>query len=243
MAIAMPWFKFYPAEYLTDRKINELSFEERGILMSIWCLIVRQNEISLDTKLIAKQIGIEHKRLSKFWSNLEPFLSKTDTGYYSKRLRDEMEDYEEKANVFAERGRKAGIASAQKRATTSQQDVQQKANITSQQDVNQSDTDTDTDKNSTPLTPQGGATAGERNFAPGPTEPTEAREPEPKQSVTIKRSERSKKPPDPDVAAMLGGEGSQCYERFWKFVFIWPLEKHAKQRSMAQAWLEAYDLP
>ena len=115
--MSKPWFKFYAADYLTDRDINELTFEQRGILLSIWCLIARQNECSLDTKLIAKQIGIEHKKLLKHWSILEQFLVKTDTGYYSKRLLDETQSEEEKSIFFSKIGKIGGDAKAKKNSS------------------------------------------------------------------------------------------------------------------------------
>ena len=105
-----PWFKFYAAEYLLDPKIAALSFEHRGVLLTLWCLTSTQSVLSLDHKITAKQIGIDPRTLARLWVDLRHFFTETPEGFISPRMVAERE----KANVFKAFGEKGGRAKAEK---------------------------------------------------------------------------------------------------------------------------------
>lgn len=75
-----PWFKFYPADYLLDARVDALSLEAQGILVRLWCLCARDGGIPDDRKVVARRAGIQPKTLGKYWDDLRCYfrLESTD---------------------------------------------------------------------------------------------------------------------------------------------------------------------
>ena len=50
---------------------------------------------------------------------------------------------------------------------------------------------------------------------------------------------KPKKPEDQSLEQILGGKGSQTWERFWKTLNVWPRDKNPAPKTTALAWLKA----
>jgi uncharacterized protein YdaU (DUF1376 family) len=199
------WFKFYAADFLLDEKVAELPLEAQAILIRLWCVNLKSTLIPREVKIISKLSGVNVRMLTKYLPLLLQFFIETESGFYSERLRKEIEASEQKANVYKERGRKGGVAKAQKNSASSNS---QAVLVSSHQAVlNSTITDTDTDTDITPPTPPcGGAGDG------GGGDPLEA---------------------------MLGGQNSRTFTRFYKLVELWPHDRRGSLKKVAETWLKA----
>ena len=63
--MAQIWFKFWAKEYLSDSKVRCLSYEERGILQTLWAFAWEEGSLPNDPKLIANMLGIGVKSFPK----------------------------------------------------------------------------------------------------------------------------------------------------------------------------------
>ena len=49
-----PWFKFWATDYLCDPDVDELSLEEQGLLVRMWCVCSQRGSIPGDPEEIAR---------------------------------------------------------------------------------------------------------------------------------------------------------------------------------------------
>lgn len=61
--MAAHWFKKYAADYLSDSKILVLSFEQRGILETLWCFAWKDGGIPADQAQLARLLGLTPKAM------------------------------------------------------------------------------------------------------------------------------------------------------------------------------------
>jgi len=53
------------------------------------------------------------------------------------------------------------------------------------------------------------------------------------------KKEKPAKKAEPSLQEILGGKGSQTWERFWKMVAVWGRDKVPAPKALAHAWLAA----
>lgn len=56
--MAQLWFKFWAKEYLADAKIRSLTYEQRGILQTLWGFAWEEGSIPSDMKQVGMMLGI-----------------------------------------------------------------------------------------------------------------------------------------------------------------------------------------
>ena len=61
--MAAHWFKKYASDYLSDSKILVLSFEQRGILETLWCFAWKDGGIPADQAQLARLLGLTPKAM------------------------------------------------------------------------------------------------------------------------------------------------------------------------------------
>ena len=224
------WFPIWAADLMLDRKINDLEFHELGMLLKIWCLICRQTCISFEPKIIAKQIGCEWKIFKKTWPKLEQFLDKTESGFISNRMQEELSIANSNSNSKSRAGKASAEArKAKKREKQASEQAtypQQNGNTTSterQQKSNKSQSQSHSTENPNGFS-EGAATA------PPPPEP-EKPKPKPK---------KPDKPPkrDPGFFEILEGKGSQKYKMFWRTFGLWEDGTIHNHTTLAKTWIE-----
>jgi hypothetical protein len=182
MAQKMPWFKFYPSDYMRDPKVMALSFEAQGFLVKLWCLCSQEPGAYLPAspedspQLLAKLLGTNLAGIRRLWPQVSAFFVR-DTGvvtgqlpdnyqgttgvvFYSKRMRAEQEANEEYARKQRETAQKAGQASAAKRANARSTPVGNSVEVPDQRPFNharatesESDTESENVGGKPPTTP------------------------------------------------------------------------------------------
>jgi len=109
--MAAPWFKFYPADYLSDAKVRQLSRFHRSMLLDCWCIISQEGSIPSDPKELSLILGEGPKRCENFLkvaSKLFQNHPEDDSKLISNRLAKELEKYNQKVDRLRENGRKGG---------------------------------------------------------------------------------------------------------------------------------------
>ena len=57
-AMVLPWFKFFAGDFLADEGVTCLSFEERGVLVTLWAFAWREGSIPDDVIRVARMLGL-----------------------------------------------------------------------------------------------------------------------------------------------------------------------------------------
>lgn len=133
----LPWFKFYPADYLLDAKVDSLSIEAQGILLRLWCLCARDGAIPDDYKTLARRAGIPPNILGKSWAQVRTFFRSEGGLLLSDRMIREQASYGE----IAEKRKIAGASGGRK--------AQANARANRDQLLERSDSDSDSDRKDT----------------------------------------------------------------------------------------------
>jgi len=117
-----PWYKWYPKEFLADEKVQGLSPIAEVVYRRALDLMWQANACRLldDCLKLANALsrGMTPETFKKAWLEIQTpgyeLLKKTDCGkfLYSKRLRQQMEDIENKREKKVAAGKKGGQASA-----------------------------------------------------------------------------------------------------------------------------------
>jgi uncharacterized protein YdaU (DUF1376 family) len=106
--MGMPWFKFFGPEYLTDTKISLLPLEAQAILIRIFCVCSCNDFVPNCIKTVSNLIGVERRKLAKYWPVLMQFFTESDQGLYSKRLKSESDEYKKTVEKNRNNGQKGG---------------------------------------------------------------------------------------------------------------------------------------
>lgn len=72
----LPYFKFYPADWLSDRKVRRLSPEARSLYWDLLCVAWQEGGIPADAQelaLDAKHWGYSRRSFAKVWAEIEQF--------------------------------------------------------------------------------------------------------------------------------------------------------------------------
>ncbi len=56
--MVLPWFKFFAGDFLADEGVTCLSFEERGVLVTLWAFAWREGSIPDDVIRVARMLGL-----------------------------------------------------------------------------------------------------------------------------------------------------------------------------------------
>ncbi len=151
--MTIPWFKFYPADYLLDPKVDALPLEAQAILVRLWCIVSRDGEIPDDPKMVARRVGVPPQTMRTHWGKLRCFFdelppnplpnsrqtSEFDGGFNGIKLTSNRMVLEQtKYKEVIEKRRASGASGGAKR--------QANARILLQAKINQSETETEEER-------------------------------------------------------------------------------------------------
>jgi uncharacterized protein YdaU (DUF1376 family) len=92
-----PWFPFYATDWLTDRRVRDLSREARSCYIDLLCEIWNEGPIKDDYQYAARLLHEDPRHLRPIWLALRPLLFEVAPGLVSqKRLEDERANAIEK---------------------------------------------------------------------------------------------------------------------------------------------------
>lgn len=227
------WFRFYPAEYLLDSKVDSLSLEAQGILVRLWCVCARDGFLPSDLEEIARKALVPLDRLVINKRLLGDYFSRTEEDgevrYFSTRLSKELKDYKRK----------------QKAQSLAAQATNAKRWEGPNREVNRLAMASDTAKRHAKRLQKVIAIQNSEVITTPPT-PSPGVEPLGLTEVpTIaKRSTRGspkEKPSAPSVNDLLGGKDTPVAAAFWKAVGAWAKNRTQRLKDAAVLWRQIVD--
>ena len=106
--MGVPWFRFYPKDYLSDSKVKMLTREQRSILVDLWCYCAEDGGIPNNNQMVSRLLGESIEFVESVMPCLLPFFHVQGDRLVSLRLQDETQAYENKCTKLRENGCKGG---------------------------------------------------------------------------------------------------------------------------------------
>jgi len=87
-----PWFKFFPADFLNDSKVDALPLEAQAILVRMWCVLWAEESLPSDVEEIARKCKVRLAIMQLHMHKLmQFFVHKPDQTYVSVRMEKEKQ--------------------------------------------------------------------------------------------------------------------------------------------------------
>jgi uncharacterized protein YdaU (DUF1376 family) len=88
----VPWFKFFPADHLTDPDVDKLSLEAQAILIRMWSVVWLEGSIPGDVEELARKCKVRSAVMQMHFLALMPFfVPQADGTYGSERVEKERQ--------------------------------------------------------------------------------------------------------------------------------------------------------
>ena len=97
---AIPWFKFYAADYLTDRDVDNLPLEAQGILVRMWSVLCLEGSLPGDVEEIARKCKVRSKTMHMHADKLMQFFVRQQDGTYNS---DRMETERQRSGIISKK--------------------------------------------------------------------------------------------------------------------------------------------
>lgn len=224
------FMRLYTKEFLADSKVRALSREHRADLVDLWCHCDQEGSIPADAVAVGRLLGLTPAAARRTMEALCAFFredSDQPGRLFSPRHRRERAAREAEAEGHR-RGaettnrkrwgnRPEGEAPSESLGDRSATDkrLAEGSPVISQQSVVQ---------------PAVAGCGAQLPAAPAAPQPAKAR-----------ANRRGKVQPlqTQPLEVLLGGKGSQTWDRYWRTMGVWPREKNPAPKRTAMAWLEA----
>lgn len=163
---ALPYLKFYAADYLADTA-HLTTLEHGAYLLLIFTYWQRGESFRAnDERTLNKRLATVARLSNEEWASvretLSEFFNVCSTEWRHERIERDLVEVKDKANKCKNAGQARGMGlKGQKigiRSTDAQRTLSERS-ADAQRTLNHTDTDTDTDTDKTPLTPLGGEEA------------------------------------------------------------------------------------
>lgn len=115
---SLPWFKFYPNDFMGSQKVRSMTGRQRGIYISLMCECWEEGSIPDDPGSLWMRCGVTPEEMQEAW----PKVRKCFTPHPEKSgrlIQERIENERQSALERRERARKAGKASGRARADSS----------------------------------------------------------------------------------------------------------------------------
>lgn len=216
------FMRLYTKEFLADSKVRALSREHRADLVDLWCHCDQEGSIPADAVAVGRLLGLPPATARRSMEALKVFFREDEAHpgrLFSPRHRREREardaeaaGHRRGAQTTNEKrwGKRGGSESPSDRSATGER-VAEGSPVISQQSVQP-------------------ANAGCGAETPAAPRPAKAKSP---------RKARVQPLETQPLEVLLGGKGSQTWDRYWRTMGVWPREKNPAPKRTAAAWLEA----
>jgi len=209
-----PWFKLYANDLLSDSKIRLLTDDQLGKLVKLWAFACKDGSIPSDLAIASRLLG---NCSSEDLAPLKSFFRVSDEDpslMVSERMMREQGKYVEKCEKLRHNASIGGKKKAENAKAKALANA--KANALAKPAESESESE-------------------DKEVQPSVVVPAKAEtKPEPKA-----KKEKPAKKAEPSLQEILGGKGSQTWERFWKMVAVWGRDKVPAPKALAHAWLAA----
>lgn len=112
-----PAFQFYAADFLSDGAVMEMTYEERGVYITLLATAWLEGGIPADQGRLARVLRMSAEKLTELWPAIEPCWSKRGVRLVNSRMERERQRLKEYRERASEAGKKGGKASAVTRAS------------------------------------------------------------------------------------------------------------------------------
>lgn len=112
----LPYFKFYPGDWLSDGAVRTMSPEARGVYWDLLAIAWQEGGIPADPTPLASWLGLTPRRFARIWAEVAPLWESTGNGrLVNPRLERERLAVEASHRAKVKAGRKGGKAKAANR--------------------------------------------------------------------------------------------------------------------------------
>jgi uncharacterized protein YdaU (DUF1376 family) len=111
MADRAPAFQFYPKDFLSDRNVMAMSYEERGVYITLLCICWLEGSIPADLAQTARALGMTPRSFGKVWTGICSCFEKNPEGFVHPRLEKERSKQAE----WRDKSKRGGQLGAAKR--------------------------------------------------------------------------------------------------------------------------------
>ena len=106
--MAQLWFKFWAKEYLADTKVRRLTYEQRGILQTLWAFAWEEGSIPSDAAELGNMLGMSAKSMRTHCEWIYRFFPEAP-GDPSKRMSPRLEMDRAEADAKGSRARESAM--------------------------------------------------------------------------------------------------------------------------------------
>jgi uncharacterized protein YdaU (DUF1376 family) len=85
----LPWFKFFPSDYLLDPDVDAIPSEAEGLLIRMWCLCHLEGSCPADPEELARKTRRTLQCVLQCKRHCEPFFELHEGRLYSRRMEEE----------------------------------------------------------------------------------------------------------------------------------------------------------
>lgn len=110
---SLPYFKFYPGDWLSDFHVRAMEPADRGIYIDLLAFDWEEGGLPDDPEILAKVVGVDAERMRNAWEKLSArFIDhpNRDGWVTNRRLHRERKDIQDRAEKRSEAARKAAQA-------------------------------------------------------------------------------------------------------------------------------------
>ena len=111
-----PAFQFYPKDFLTDENVRMMSFQERGVYITLICLCWSEGTLPAGVDRLARLCGAPLSAFRRLWPALEPCF-RVDSERSDRLIHPRLEKEREKQADYKRRQSDKGRASGASRRT------------------------------------------------------------------------------------------------------------------------------
>lgn len=108
----LPYFKFWPGDWLKSSRTRRMTFEERGVFIDLLAYAWDEGGIPADPHHLARLLQISPRRLAKLWPAIEGAWVRTGDVLVNPRMEQVRAEVEEAHLARVEAGRRGGKAKA-----------------------------------------------------------------------------------------------------------------------------------
>jgi uncharacterized protein YdaU (DUF1376 family) len=109
----LPYFKFYPGDWLSDATVRRMPLEARGLYWELLAIAWKEGGIPDDPSQLAGWLGLTPKRFERLWPHIEECWVHGKNGHLvNPRQEKERKEAEDSHRRRVEAGRKGGKANA-----------------------------------------------------------------------------------------------------------------------------------
>lgn len=106
----LPYFPFYPGDWLSSPTVAGLSLEQQGAYLRLLCYQWQDGPLPTDISALSNLCGIDREAMAELWQGLGRAFTETEEGLVNERLRKEKNKILNRRERLSEAGKRGANA-------------------------------------------------------------------------------------------------------------------------------------